>query len=169
MPPVYSLRNVLDNDHEWLVGLHNDEEVLHNLTDPRPITLESHLQWWRSLDSNKQIRKVFCFDGTRAGFTKFYAIDQPNKNCVLGADLHRDFRGKGLAKHMWTLMCRFCFEDLGLHRVSLTTASYNQRAQHVYRALGFSEEGRLIESLYRNGEYHDQICMYLLKDSWHIS
>jgi RimJ/RimL family protein N-acetyltransferase len=161
----YTLRDVRDDDHTWLVELHNDPEVLYNLTDPRPITLESHLAWWKSLNQSSQIRKIFCADGKRAGFTKFYNIDRTNRNCVLGADLHREFRGQGLARHMWTLMLRFCFEDLNLHRVSLTTAEYNARARHVYSTLGFLEEGRMIASLYRDGKYYDQISMYLLRAS----
>jgi len=161
----YSLREVRDDDHAWLVELHNDPEVLYNLTDPRPITLESHLQWWKSLNHNSQIRKIFCVDHQPAGFAKFYNVDRTNRNCVLGADLHHHFRGRGLARHMWTLMLRFCFEDLNLHRVSLTTAEYNARARHVYSSLGFREEGRMVASLYRGSKYYDQICMYLLSTS----
>jgi RimJ/RimL family protein N-acetyltransferase len=48
----------------------------------------------------------------------------------------------------------------------LTTAEYNQVGQRVYRNLGFSEEGLLVKSMRRNGEYYDQICMYLLKNDW---
>ncbi|MEO5741994.1 MAG: GNAT family protein [Vicinamibacterales bacterium] len=160
----YSLRDVRDDDHRWLVELHNDPDVLYNLTDPKPITLESHLAWWKSLNQNSQIRKVFCVDDERAGFTKFYNIDRTNRNCVLGADLHREFRGRGLARHMWTLMLHVCFEDLKLHRVSLTTAEYNARARHVYSTLGFLQEGRMIASLHRDEKYYDQICMYLLRN-----
>jgi RimJ/RimL family protein N-acetyltransferase len=159
----YVLRDVREDDHPWLVELHNDPEVLYNLTDPRPITLETHLAWWKSLNRSTQLRKIFCVDGERAGFTKFYSIDQTNRNCVLGADLHREYRGRGLARHMWGLMLRVCFDEYKLHRVSLTTAEYNERARHVYGALGFLEEGRMVASLYRDGRYHDQICMYRLR------
>lgn len=162
----YALRDVTEQDHPWLVELHNDEEVLYNLTDPSPITLESHMRWWNSLDTRKQRRKIFTVNGEAAGFTKFYSIDVQNQNCVLGADLHRSFRGRGLARQMWTLMCDFCFDALDLYRVSLTTAEYNMRAQHVYKQLGFIEEGRLVQSLFRDGKYFDQLCMYLLKPDW---
>jgi RimJ/RimL family protein N-acetyltransferase len=67
---------------------------------------------------------------------------------------------------MWQLMLHVCFNELSLHRVSLTTASYNLIGQRVYKNLGFKEEGRQIESLYREEKYHDSICMYLLKQDW---
>lgn len=154
-------------DHEWLVELHNDPVVLNNITNPQPITLNSHLNWWSNLNRDREQRFIFVVDGNNAGFTKFYQIDHANSNCVLGADLHVSFRGKGLAKPMWKLMLQYCFQDLKLHRVSLTTASFNKVAQKVYRDLGFVEEGRKIQSLHRDGQFYDEICMYMLKDMWH--
>jgi len=156
----YSLREVSDHDHVWLVELHNDPEVLRNLTNPNAITLEEHLSWWnRTLRDTSQKRLIFTVDDEKVGFTKFYSIDRTNKNCVLGADIHKEFRGRGYAKHMWQLMLDYC-RSIGMHRVSLTTAEYSTVGQRVYRNLGFIEEGRLKSSLYRDGQFFDQICMY---------
>lgn len=161
-----------DEDHAWLVELHNDPIVLRNLTNPEPITLENHLNWWKQIEkSSKEQRFIFTVHGQRVGFTKFYQIDSVNKNCVLGADIHRLFRGMGYANIMWGMMLDFCFDDvslggLGLHRVSLTTAEYNVIGQKVYKKLGFLDEGNLKESLFRDGKFWDQRCMFLLKDNW---
>lgn len=176
---MFYLRCVQEEDHEWLVELHNDPLVLKNLTDPRAITLESHMRWWNSLSENKEVRMVFCkmtikdsssdtnsYKEEKLGFCKFYSIDRINSNCVLGADIHKDYRGQGYASTMWSVMLERCFDTWNLHRVSLTTAEYNKVAQHVYKKMGFYEEGRMIQSLFRDGRYHDQICMSLLKDRW---
>ena len=161
------LRPVEDSDHEWLVELHNDPVVLHNMTHPQPITMAHHLAWWEKIrHDHRQLRLIFVMDGKRVGFTKFYGIDRANQNCVLGADIHGDFRGQGLAKVMWSLMLRKCFDELGLHRVSLTTAEYNTVGRRVYEGLGFKDEGRLVQSLFRDGKFHDQILMYLLREDW---
>ena len=160
------LRAVRDEDHEWLVALHNDPLVLRNVTDPTPITLEHHLSWWRGLDLQRQLRFIYEVDGVRAGFVKYYSIDRVNQNCVLGADLEQSFRGQGLARDMWTRMINYAFEELKLHRVSLSTAEFNRRAQHVYHQLGFESEGFLKESLYREGSFHDQLLMYMTRSMW---
>lgn len=162
---LYELVDIQDSDHSWLVELHNDPLVLRNLTDPVPITYEDHVLWWSSLNRHREVRKVFTVDGQRAGLCKFYQIDRMNQNCVLGADLHRDFRGRGLSYHMWEQMLAFCFDELKLHRVSLTTAEYNF-ASKIYAKLGFLEEGRLVKSLFRDGQFHDQIAMYMLRDDY---
>ena len=162
------LRNVTDDDHEFLLALHNDPDVLKNLTHPEQITIAQHLAWWEKIKTNPtQRRLIFEVNGERVGFAKFYDIDPTNKSCVLGGDIHKDHRGKGFAKHMWSLMLDQCFyEPLFLHRVSLTTAAYNEIGHRVYRGLGFEEEGRLVESLWRGDKFHDQICMYMLDTHW---
>jgi len=163
----FRLREVTADDHAWLVELHNDPAVLRNITDPKPITLEQHLAWWRSLQGDaRQVRLIFTVDAERAGFAKFYNIDRVNSNCVLGADIHRAHRGRGYANAMWTLMLDRVFLDLGLHRASLTTAAYNEIGLRVYRRLGFLEEGHLVESLFRDDKFHDQVCMYILCSDW---
>lgn len=162
-----NLRGVNDDDHRWLVELHNDPEVLRNLTHPDPITLAQHMAWWDTIRGNSsEARFIFTVDGVRVGFTKFYNIDRTNRNCVLGADIHKDHRGKGYAKDMWAMMLNVSFLSLSMHRVSLTTAAYNNIGQRVYRGLGFREEGRQVQSLQRDGQFHDQICMYMLRDDW---
>lgn len=166
---TYALRPIGDDDHVWLVDLHNDPAVLHNVTHPKRISIDDHMSWWDRVSRDpSQLRMIFTVDCERAGLVKFYNVDQDNRNCVLGADLHTDFRKKGHAKHMWSLMLDACFKTMSLHRVSLTTASYNDIAQRVYRGLGFREEGRLVQSLYRDHSFHDQICMYMLRESWSL-
>jgi len=167
IPGNMRLRHVLNDDHEFLVDLHNDPEVLYNITHPLPITLQQHYAWWEQIvEDPKQLRLIFTVDGARVGFTKFYDIDTVNGNCVLGADIHRDHRGKGYAKYMWARMLDWSFFNLNLHRVSLTTATYNPIGMHVYTKIGFKREGMLIESLCRDGEYHDQVGMYMLRQDW---
>jgi len=110
---------------------------------------------------------IFCNEEhDKIGIVKFYSIDHENRNCVLGADIHKDFRGKGFAKPMWNMMLHHCFDELNLHRVSLTTAEFNFIAQKVYMQLGFKIEGTMKESLFRNGKFWDQICMSLIRKQW---
>jgi RimJ/RimL family protein N-acetyltransferase len=159
------LVDVDDRDHSWLIELHNDPVVLRNLTDPTRITEERHMQWWRSLNVEREIRKIFTINGRNVGFCKF-TVDRNNFSCVLGADIHRDYRGKGYSYLMWELMLSHCFNDLGMHRVSLTTAVYNEIGRKVYTRLGFLQEGVLVESLYRDGKFEDQICMFMLRTQY---
>jgi UDP-4-amino-4,6-dideoxy-N-acetyl-beta-L-altrosamine N-acetyltransferase len=165
---TFRIREVRDDDHAWLISLHNDPDVLRNLTHPNPITFDQHIAWWKSIKCNKsQCRFIFTVNDVNVGFVKIYDIDLHNQSCILGADIAKEHRGKGYAKRMWTLMLQYCFDILRLHRVSLTTAEYNLIAQGVYVGLGFREEGRLTRSLLRDGKFYDQILMYMLEEHFH--
>jgi RimJ/RimL family protein N-acetyltransferase len=167
VPDEFYLRPIEDDDHSFMLDLHNDTMVLRNLTHPSPITMDQHLRWWdKTRTDRRQLRLIFVADGHRAGLAKFYDYDAVNQTIVLGADIHKDFRGKGLAKFLWTLMLERCFGGFSVWRVGLTTAEYNEIGQRVYRRIGFKEEGRLKESLYRDGKRYDQLCMYLTRDIW---
>lgn len=151
-------------DHRWLVSLHNDPLVLDNVTNSSPITLQSHLKWYNSLNPEKSDIMIFTVDDERVGIAKLNPIDKINKSVVMGADIHKDFRGKGYATKLWNLMIDRSINEHECHRLSLTTAVYNDIGRHLYGKLGFKEEGRLIESLCRDGRFYDQICMYRLAE-----
>lgn len=160
---------ILDDDFKFMLDVHNDPEVLHNLTHPEPVSLKDHMAWVKRIMKDPcEMRAIFMVDEQRVGVMKFYRIDQTNHCCTLGADIHRDFRGKGYAKYMWTSMLAWAFNtpNVRLHRVGITTAEYNTVARHIYARLGFKEEGRLTQSLYRDGRYHDEVCMRMFKEEW---
>ncbi len=167
VPDEFYLRPVEEDDHPFMFDLHNDPVVLNNLTHPEPITMDQHLRWWDTVKNDRrQLRLVFVAGGHRAGLAMFYDYDAMNQTIVLGADIHKDYRGKGWAKFLWTLMLARCFEGFHVWRASLTTADYNTVGQHVYQKLGFKEEGKLTQSLYRDGKRYDQVMMFMTRDDW---
>lgn len=170
VPANMKLRAVDDDDHEWFIDLHNDPEVLKNLTHPEPITRAQHMAWWENVSSDRsQLRLVFTVDDHRVGHVKFYDIDNENHSVALGADIHKMYRGNGYAKHMWALMLNMCFDTMKMNRVWLTTAAYNKIGYRVYKNLGFKEEGKFTQSLFRDNRYHDQLCMYMLHNDWELA
>jgi RimJ/RimL family protein N-acetyltransferase len=155
---VFTLRDVEESDHSWLIELHNDPVVLNHMTHPEPITEQSHKKWWKSIceDSNQE-RFIFCVDGESVGITKF-KFDFWNERCELGADIYKAFRGKGFAKPMWKLMLEKCSER-NVRAVFLTTIEFNEIAIKIYRDIGFVDCGRFPSSLRREDKWYDEIFM----------
>ncbi len=46
------------------------------------------------------------------------------------------------------------------------TASYNERAIHLYKKLGFILEGRKREVVYMNRKYYDSVEFGMLESDW---
>ncbi|TQN69661.1 Acetyltransferase [Colletotrichum shisoi] len=54
------------------------------------------------------------------------------------------------------------------HRVYLGTMSYNERAQHLYKKLGFVEEGRSRETHWFDRKWHDLISYGMPEQEWEV-
>ncbi len=48
-----------------------------------------------------------------------------------------------------SLICKFAFYELGLHKIRLAVNSNNQNAIHVYEKVGFKKEGIDREALFQ--------------------
>lgn len=74
--------------------------------------------------------------------------------------------GQGLGTEATELVLRYGFADLGLHRISLTVLAENARAIASYEKCGFVIEGHLRHTLYRDGEWLDDLVMAILESEW---
>jgi RimJ/RimL family protein N-acetyltransferase len=75
-------------------------------------------------------------------------------------------RGKGYGTEALTLGINFAFNDLNLHRLSLSVFAYNEPAIRLYKRLGFTHEGVFREYLKRDGQRHDMFLFGLLEHEW---
>jgi RimJ/RimL family protein N-acetyltransferase len=77
-----------------------------------------------------------------------------------------DYWGEGYGKESMRLLLRYCFEDLGLHRVSAETFEYNTAWRDLVEGMGFTREGVARDYLYRDGQYWDKAFYALLEDEY---
>lgn len=75
-------------------------------------------------------------------------------------------RGKGYGREAMELLLDFGFFRLNLHKIWLQVFLRNETAIHLYRTLGFHEDGILREDVYREGGYLDLMVMSLLQREW---
>lgn len=71
-------------------------------------------------------------------------------------------RGRGLGTAAMTLLTRFAFAEIGLHRVELGVYAFNPRAIRCYEKVGFVHEGTRRAALLWEGEWIDQHIMAML-------
>jgi RimJ/RimL family protein N-acetyltransferase len=60
-------------------------------------------------------------------------------------------------------ICRYGFEKMRLHKISLDVVTENQSAHHIYGKVGFVDEGRLREVFRRDGKWYDMYRMGMLE------
>ena len=104
---------------------------------------------------------------TFLGILRLAPVDTANRSARLGVGIFDPDRlGRGLGTEAMRLALSYGFGSLGLHRVSLTVLADNARAVAAYTALGFQTEGRLRETLWRDGRWCDDLTMAVLAADW---
>ena len=74
--------------------------------------------------------------------------------------------GRGLGREVLNAVMSKAFGEFGAHRLWLDTYSDNTRAQHVYRSVGFSEEGVMRECKKWGDEYRSLVLMSILESEY---
>ena len=101
------------------------------------------------------------------GLTTFSALDPDNGSVLFHITIgERDAWGRGLGTEATELMLWLAFDRIGLHRVGLSVFAFNERALRSYIKAGFRVEGRLRESIQRDGRYWDEVQMGVLGEEW---
>lgn len=74
--------------------------------------------------------------------------------------------GRGYGSEATKLMLEYGFKNLKLHRIQLIVLDLNERAQQVYRKMGFVEEGIQREALLINNKWHNVVLMGILENEF---
>ena len=93
--------------------------------------------------------------------------EKGNRNYSLGICIgEQDSRNKGIGTEVIRLLIKFCFEELGAHRVCLTLNGDNLRAKRCYEKAGMKECGREHETSWYKGQWSDTIHMEILETDY---
>ena len=157
----------LKNSVAWL----NNSAVTRYLLHMRPWSLIEEKAWIERVMKNEDPSAVTFVvettDGEYVGSTGLMQIDRRNRSAEAGIVIGRPEEwGRGLGTDAMRGLLRHAFEELNLHRVSLRVYTFNERAMKSYAKLGFVEEGRLRQAMFRHGAWHDVVLMAILADEW---
>jgi RimJ/RimL family protein N-acetyltransferase len=157
----------LKNSVAWL----NNPAVTRYLLHMRPWSLVEEKAWidkvMRNEDKSSATFVVETSDGEYVGVSGLNHIDARNRSAEAGIVIGRPEEwGRGLGTDAMKGLLRHAFEELGLHRVHLRVYAFNERALRSYVKLGFVEEGRLRQAMFRHGAWHDVILMAILEEEW---
>lgn len=125
---------------------------------------EEHIQNFNNPDKKYFMIENYS-DETEGYVTKGYAIlsglISPN-HCIELTRIVIAEPGRGYGKSTLKLILKKVFEEYDAHRLCLDVIDYNQRARHIYKSIGFKEEGILRESVKRENSYDSLVLMSML-------
>lgn len=107
---------------------------------------------------------VETLDGTLLGSCGLFDGSAENRSAELGvAVVDRAQQGKGYGTDTVRTLCRFGFEQMGLHRIELLVFAQHETARAVYEKVGFVTEGVARQAHWGDGRWYDDVHMSLLE------
>jgi RimJ/RimL family protein N-acetyltransferase len=163
---LVQLRGVELGDYPRLAVWLNDPEVMKYWGRPGNTVAE----WEVAADEQRQASRgnsrkyvIETLERQIIGQIDYYDLDWQARSAWVSVLLgEREYWGGGYGTDAMRTLLRFLFEQLGLHRVSLTLHDTNVRALHSYEKNGFVKEGMLREWAFFNGSWVDGILMGVL-------
>ncbi|MFI9592366.1 GNAT family N-acetyltransferase [Nonomuraea sp. NPDC052265] len=153
---------------EGLLTLVSDPEVTRLTGTHGEVDREVARQWYSTRGEHPNRLDLAVMAGDEyVGEVVLNELDRHNLACNLRIALtgSRVF-GKGYGTEAIELVLGHAFATTPLHRISLTVFTFNERARHVYKKIGFVEEGVQRDTLLWEGEWHDSVTMSVLRPEW---
>ena len=104
-------------------------------------------------------------DGSKpVGIIHVLDIDRTNRTCKTGILIgDRAQWGRGVAKAAYAIVLPHIFDEMGMNAVRAEVLATNKASLALYRSLGFKEEGRLRQAIFKNGRTTDLVVLSLLR------
>jgi UDP-4-amino-4,6-dideoxy-N-acetyl-beta-L-altrosamine N-acetyltransferase len=77
------------------------------------------------------------------------------------------YQGKGYGKDMLLTLIKYGFKELNLNRIWCEVYS-NNNSIHLYRKIGFKDEGILRQHVFKDGKYLDSHMLGMLKSEYEL-
>jgi diamine N-acetyltransferase len=168
----YFLRELSRDDLNEMTAWRNDAELVMDLCSIfRYIDHEVDIEWFNAYMASRMnnVRLAICESESRriVGVTYLLGIDWSSRSADFGIFIgDRSAQGKGAGEFGTRGIVKHAFMDLNLHRVHLIALADNERAIRLYRKVGFVEEGRLRQAIFKEGSYADMLHMAILSHEY---
>lgn len=143
-----------DANQEWMIGGWSF-----------PAAKKHQEDWYQRILSDKNnIRLAIDYNDKFVGLVTLTDIDWKNRRAESGIRLTLDAPKKqGIATDALTSLLRYAFNELNLNRVYATVVEHNIPSMKLHTKCGYTVEGKLRNSVYKRGEFHNEVFFSILK------
>jgi RimJ/RimL family protein N-acetyltransferase len=166
---LVKLRAMGPADADALWRWNHDPDVMRWMDDDYPQPPARTEKWLADRPRNTYGDVLFGIevigDGKLIGLVALHGAKPETGVAELDIYLgEKEYWGRGYATDAMRTACRYGFEDMRLHKITLTVVTENHAAHRVYQKVGFVDEGRLRQVFRRDGQWYDMFTMGLLAD-----
>lgn len=159
---MINIKPLSELDLEFLNKIRN-ENAIEFLHDSRIFTLSNTQEWFIK---TKPDYYLILIEDTPVGYFRINNHSIANKNLYVGADLAKEYQGKGIGFQVYNYFLPYLFKKYNLNKITLEVLGNNSRAINLYYKLGFIKEGVKRQEVLKGTEYVDSIIMSILKNEY---
>lgn len=170
MRPEYSIRPWTLSDLESLVKFANNPKIAGNMTDkfPHPYT-EKDGTAFINFANGEGLQKIFAIEvnGEAVGGIGLHPMEDIHRNNgELGYWVGEPFWNQGIVTDAITSMLDYGFRELDVNRIFARPFGWNKASQRVLEKVGFKLEARFENTLFKNGQFTDELVYALRSAEW---
>ena len=168
------LRPIKRSDISYFLKWFNDPEILQYLTLYLPMTEMSEEKFIEELGTTRaRSDALFVIEVIEDASTKpigncgLHGTNPKDNHATFGIVIgEKDYWSKTYGTEAARLIINYGFQQLNLHRISSSAVAFNERSIRLHKKVGFREEGRLRQRMFKNGLYHDLVQFGILREEW---
>jgi RimJ/RimL family protein N-acetyltransferase len=168
------LRAIEKDDLPRFVRWLNDPEVRENLLLFAPMSLDEEEEWYSSMLKRPKEERPLAIEielggeWLPIGNIGLFKIEWHARSAEVGLFIgEKQYWNRGYGSEALRVMVGYAFDFLNLNKVYLHVYETNPRGIRAYQKVGFVEEGRLRQDVYKNGRYIDVLVMSILRSEWY--
>jgi RimJ/RimL family protein N-acetyltransferase len=160
-----------DRDAATLSRWTHDAEFMQMMgSEPvRPLALSQVKKEYEPRDGEAPFRFLIQARATQStvGFIRLQTVGWSHGFSALEVGIGEPAeRNQGYGSEALSLMLRFAFDELNLHRVGAVVPGYNDGALRFFQRAGFVVEARRRDALHRFGRRWEAIHLGMLSSEW---
>lgn len=163
------LRALEPEDYQVSVKWRNDDEINSMVGGPKYFVSSEYEKKWvenKILNNSTDTVLALCLKENDKYIGNVYLteIDWINRtgHCpILIGD--KEEWGKGFATEARLLILKFAFYERGLERIWAAVLESNKASLRMLEKCGYQKEGLLRHSVYKNGKFHNQYILSILR------
>ena len=165
----FELRELQCSDAISVAKYANNNNIANNLRNifPHPYTVEdarSFINETKNNEEKNQYIRAIVVNQEAAGVIGCFIKDDVHcKCCEIGYWLGEEFWGKGIMTEAVKRMSQEVFQSYDVVRIFAEIFSYNAGSIRVLEKAGFQSEGKLRNSIYKNGIISDSFIYALIR------
>ena len=170
---LVQLRGLEREDLKLLHNMQNDEEVMEwaRFRPDHTVSMEAlEKEYEDELRGNTSTRRTFAVvhkkTGKVAGWCSIRWWRPFATSADIGLALMKNHRRKGIGADVTRVLTELAFDQYNMHKVELFTRADNRAMIRSAEKSGFRVEGRIRETLYFNGRFHDGVSMGVLESEF---